>query len=400
MKASPRKDRLCVFKRFWTFCFTVVVVSLVCPSTVDACQILVSNSEEFHQAIKKLEFGTELLIAPGTYRGEIQVNNVSGTADNPIVISGLSPEKPPLIHGGEAFGFHLQDCGYITLRGIVVKGFQGNGINIDDGGTYDTPSHHIHLEDLTILETGPTGNHDALKMSGVDFFVVKNCRFEGWGGSGVDMVGCHHGVVKGCFFEGLADYSQFDGVTMKGGSGEIIVERNFFRNAGRIAVKSGGHTGPKWFRPLGVTYEAKDIEIAGNRIVGGEVTVAWIASVKNRVHNNTIVFPRKFVLLITQGDHDDTFEPCGNASFSENLVVYDSRMNKPMDIGKGALNHKLRFHRNAWFQVDGKGIRELLIEEEGVYQVDPQLDSFVSPTMTMRSKRAVLKGIGADAYRR
>ena len=55
---------------------------------------------------------------------------------------------------------------------------------------------------MTILETGPKGNHDALKMSGVDHFTVRKCHFEAWGGSGIDMVGCHHGVVEDCTFVG------------------------------------------------------------------------------------------------------------------------------------------------------------------------------------------------------
>ena len=40
------------------------------------------------------------------------------------------------------------------------------------------------------------GNNDALKMSGVDHFVVRNPHAEGWGGSAVDLVGCHFGVIE------------------------------------------------------------------------------------------------------------------------------------------------------------------------------------------------------------
>ena len=105
-----------------------------------------------------------------------------------------------------------------TLLFYLYAGFPTNGINIDDGGSYDTPAHHIILENVTILETGPKGNHDALEMSGVDHFVVRKCRFEGWGGSGIDMVGCHNGIVEDCTFTGQPGFSQSNGVQLKGGN--------------------------------------------------------------------------------------------------------------------------------------------------------------------------------------
>ena len=130
----------------------------------------------------------------------------------------------------------MADCSYITLAHIRVQGYPANGINIDDGGTFETPSHNIVLDNVAILDVGPAGNHDALKMSGVDDFVVKNCHFEGWGGSGIDMVGCHRGKITDCTFVGKKNYSQSNGIQLKGGTSNVIVEACLFRNAGHRSI--------------------------------------------------------------------------------------------------------------------------------------------------------------------
>jgi hypothetical protein len=121
--------------------------------------------------------------------------NLQGTVQQPIVIEGSDEKNPPLFEGGTE-AWHLSACAYLTLRNIAVRKQTGNGINIDDGGTYETPAHHITLEKLHVADIGPQGNHDAIKLSGVDDFVVRDCTVEGWGGQAVDMVGCHQGLIE------------------------------------------------------------------------------------------------------------------------------------------------------------------------------------------------------------
>ncbi|MHC4302161.1 MAG: right-handed parallel beta-helix repeat-containing protein [Planctomycetota bacterium] len=61
-------------------------------------------------------------------------------------------------------------------------------------------------------------------MSGVDHFVVRRCHFEGWGGSGIDMVGCHNGTVEDCTFTGRRGFSQSNGVQLKGGTEDVSAQ--------------------------------------------------------------------------------------------------------------------------------------------------------------------------------
>lgn len=78
-------------------------------------------------------------------------------------------------------GVKLSCCAYVKLSRLAFTGCYGNGLNIDHGGRNDTPSHHIVLESLTIRDTGTRANHDAIKLAGVDHFLVTGCHIEGWG---------------------------------------------------------------------------------------------------------------------------------------------------------------------------------------------------------------------------
>jgi len=368
------------------------------PPPARAGDISVRTNAQFRAALGRLAPGTTVVIAPGTYRGGVYLRNVAGTAEAPVVIRGRDPKNPPVFAGGGSEGLHLMDCRYVTLANLKVRGFSGNGINIDDAGTFKTPSHHIVVQDVTIERTGPKGNNDALKMSGVDYFTVRRCRFDGWGGSAIDMVGCHNGVVEDCHFVGRADSSQHSGIQLKGGTRNVLVQTSFFHNAGDRPINLGGSTGLKFFRPKVNDFEAKEITIAGNRFSGGEAPVAWATANGGHVHHNTIHMPGKWVMRILQETGSKRFKPCGGGRFEDNLVVYDKRVGVFVNVGPATAPGTFIFRRNAWFG-PGRQIPRLPTRETGgVYQVDPKLKDPGTAKMTVTSKDPRLKGIGADGY--
>ena len=366
---------------------------------LEAKELLANNSSQLRTAIGNLKPGDTLIIAPGEYTGGVYLANISGTENAPITIRGADPNNPPLFSGGSQ-AFHLADCSHINLGNLKVKGFPANGINIDDAGSFETPAGHITLENITILETGPKGNHDALKMSGVDHFTVRRCRFEAWGGSGIDMVGCHHGVVEHCTFVGRKGFSQSNAVQLKGGTRDILVHTSLFKNAGQRAINLGGSTGLQFFRPKVGDYEAKDITIAGNRFIGGVTPLAWVTADGGYVHHNTIVLPEKWILRILQETTDPKFKPCHDGLFENNLVIYDSRVQVFVNIGPGTAPQTFTFRRNAWRDLDGQRKPSLPTPEtDGLYQVHVQLDR-IAIDGKIRSRDSRLKNIGADAYTR
>jgi polygalacturonase len=202
-------------------------------------------------ALQKAQDVDTILLAPGEYTGGIYIRDISGRADAPITIRAADPNNPPVFSKGGNQAIHIADCSHITLAHIKVQGYSANGINIDDGGTFKTPTHHIVLDNIIIFNTGPTGNHDALKMSGVDEFVIKNCRVEGWGGSGIDMVGCHAGKITGCtLWERRLFTIQWD--SAKGGTSNVIVEACLFKTPPAVHQPRWQH-GLQFFRPGSMT---------------------------------------------------------------------------------------------------------------------------------------------------
>ncbi|MBA7646879.1 hypothetical protein ES703_54645 [subsurface metagenome] len=248
-KIATRQRKLILYSILLSYLASPAPVAGAGASCIqlEADEVFVRNSSEFHKAIRELEPGTTILLAPGSYQGGLYLHAIAGTKEAPVVIRGADPNNPPLFTGGRQ-AIHLSDCSYVILSNLKAKAFPSNGINIDDGGSYETPAHHIILENLTILETGPWGNHDALKMSGVDYFQVRHCYFEGWGGSGIDMVGCHHGVVEDSTFVGRNGFSQSNAIQLKGGTEDILVQTCFFKNAGQRSINLGGSTGLQFFR--------------------------------------------------------------------------------------------------------------------------------------------------------
>ena len=376
-----------------------VAVCLVCGAMVWADEQVAGDAEQLRVAIGGAKAGDVILLAPGEYRGGLYIGGLSGTKDQPIVIKGRDVENPPVFFAGGGQAMHLADCNYVTLANLVVKGYTANGINIDDGASFETPSAGIVVDNVSIMETGPRGNHDGLKMSGVDRFVVRNCRFDGWGSSAIDMVGCHEGVVTGCVFVGREGFGQDNAVQMKGGSRAVLVERCLFRNAGQRAINCGGSTGLDYFRPRVGDYEAKDITIAGNRFVGGMAVLGWVTTDGGWVHHNTIILPEKWVLRILQETRNERFRPSHGGVFEDNVVVYDSRVSVFVNIGPGTAPETFAFRRNAWCPVGGAQKPDLpTVEDGGVYGVTLTRAQIDLEKGDVQLNDARLDGKGAGAH--
>ena len=382
----------------------IFLVSIIHGAFSNLCagDITVHNSAELLNVLRKAQDIDTILLAPGEYTGGIYIRDISGRTDAPIIIRGADPNNPPVFSEGGSQAIHMADCSYITLADIVVRGYPGNGINIDDGGTFETPAHNIVLNNITILDTGPKGNRDALKMSGVDEFVVKNCRFEGWGGSGIDMVGCHNGKITDCTFVGKEGYSQSNGVQLKGGTSKVIVEKCLFRNAGHRSINLGGSTGLQYFRPGVDDYEATDIMVAGNRFIGSMSPLAWVTAKGGHVHHNTIILPEKWILRILQETKDAKFKPCHGGIFENNLILYNSKVDVFVNIGPQTAPQTFRFRNNAWHQVDGSGRKPVLptTEENGLYNVKVSVDTqSLQQGMVQFDDPEILDYVGAQSYK-
>ncbi|MHC4405624.1 MAG: right-handed parallel beta-helix repeat-containing protein [Planctomycetota bacterium] len=364
--------------------------------------VTVNSTNALRSAISLAKPGTTILIARGDYSGGMHFRDVSGNAEARITVKGADPDDPPVFKG-ESQAMHLADCNYVTLADFIVDGCTTNGLNCDDGGSILTPMHHLIVENVTIKHIGPSGNHDGLKMSGLDQFIIRNCRFIGWGGSGIDMVGCHKGVVEDCYFHGKEGFDNSEAIQMKGGSADNLVQCCFFDRAGGRGLNLGGSTGLQYFRPSVSDYEATRLVVAGNRFYGCQAPVAWPTASHNRVVQNTIVLPDKWVGRILQETRDPQFRPSHDGVFEKNAVVFDRRVGRPefINIGRGTAPESWKFIDNAWFNTDGNRKPTLPgIETGSVHQVDPKLVDVGKPTMRITSDDERLKNVGARAWKK
>lgn len=340
--------------------------------------ITVRDDAGLREALKRLAPGVVVRIAPGVYQPGLVVSGARGTADKPIVIEAMDADNPPVFIGGSQ-AWHLSDVSRLTLRGLVCRGQQHNGINVDDGGSYETPSQHVVLEKLHVEDTGPHGNFDAIKCSGVDHLKILDCRISGWGGQAIDFVGCHHAEIARCVITGKPGYSQHTGPQFKGGASDVWMHHCRLENAGLRPVQIGGSTGLEYFRPKDAAYEARNIRVEDNLILGGQCAVAFTGADQCVFARNTIVNPEKWILRILQENPDKRFVRCGDHTFSNNLVVFErGRVATIANIGPDTRAESFRFRGNHWFASDAppRSTPDLPSpEEDGVHGVDPKLDA-------------------------
>ncbi len=318
------------------------------------------------EALRKAKPGTRVLVAPGTYAGGLVQAGLRGTAAEPIVIAGADTARPPVIEGG-ASGLQLSSPEHVELRDLVLRGATGNGLNIDDSGSARTPAHHLTLRRVAVRDVGPKGNSDGIKLSGVNDFLLDDCRVERWGSSGsaVDMVGCARGTLADCEFEGSGgDYA--NGVQTKGGSREITVRRCRLEDCGGRGVNIGGHTGEPYFRPKVEDFEARGITVEDCEFRGSAAAVCFVGVDGATVRNNLIVRPGRWAIRILQENMDGRFVPCREGLFENNVVVFRSdELRQTVNVGGRTAPETFRFVGNVWYCADRPSDSKQLVQLPG-----------------------------------
>jgi hypothetical protein len=330
--------------------------------------------------------GTAVMIHEGTYAGGGFAFQVEGTASQPIWIGGAPGESRPIIDGG---GTSLQfvEAKYVVIHDLEVQNSSQNGLNFDDGGQTDDPlaAHHLIFRNLNIHDIGGTGNQDGLKLSGIRDFRVIDCEFArcggGISGSGIDMVGCHRGLITTCLFNDFTG----NAIQIKGGSSDIEVQRCRITEAGERGINIGGSTGFQFFRPplstASPNTEASNIRIYANIFEGTRCSFAFVGCVDCTVANNTIVTPHNWIFRILQETTSaDGYEflPCSNNRLSNNLVYFDrSDLSTYVNIGPDTQPETFTFSNNLWYAYDNPPASQPslpAVESGGIYEQNPMLN--------------------------
>lgn len=324
--------------------FAFLVLPLI---ALRANEIIVRDIASLRSALRDLKPGTTLRIAHGEYPGGHTVSGVER-----LTIEALDPKNPPAIKGGPT-GFHFSRCNDLALRHLRISGQSVNGINLDDGGDLARPVKGVILERIEISDVGPRGNCDAIKCSGLDGATIRDCTLTGWGGQGIDLVGCHRSLITGCRITGKEGFSASAGIQLKGGSSDIVVERCFLVNAGERAINIGGSTGLSYFRPQGAKQEAARIVVRNNTIEGSLCAAAFVGVDGAEFVSNTVKYPGKWIFRILQESQHPDFVPCRDVLIKGNWITFRrDRVQTDVNIGGGTEPETFRFENNQWFAED------------------------------------------------
>lgn len=350
-----------------------------------------ADATSFRTAVAAAQPGDRVLLAAGNYGGGFHFAHLRGARGRPIIIAAADPKNPPVFRDAKT-GLHLSNPAHVELRDLVFEQLSDNGLNIDDGGRYaddDSGAHHVVLRRLHSRDIGTTGNQDGIKLSGLRDFRVEDCVIERWGtggGSAIDLVGCHRGVIIGCTIRHRDPAPpNCTGVQCKGGTSDVAILRNRFEHAGGRGVNLGGSTGRPFFRPpLAATpapgttphAEARALRVEGNTFIGGIAAVAFVGVDSAVVRFNTIERPTRWALRILQENRAVDFVPSRGGVFSDNLIIFDSATwsTGGVNLGAGTAPETFTFARNTWWCADRPDRSRPTLptpETEGTYDRNP-----------------------------
>lgn len=422
--------------------FAVETANTAIPVTY----IDVADNAELNTALSgTLGPGYTIRIAPGTYTGYHEMVSKSGSELAPITVTALDPVNPPVFSASSSASIKTYDCSYVVFDHLVIENPADIGIHISatDAPGFDTlsTSNHITLSNLVITNTGngDWGNHDSIKMAGTDYFLIDNVELRVWGkggGSAIDVIGSQHGVIQNslCQFTAVSAGTSV-GINCKGGSKDIKIRYSKFDCAGTECLQVGQDTGIVYLRDAPGTmlldgvydYEAKDIEIYGNVLIGSEALIMYMKSHDSSIHHNTLIAPfpttgglSRSIIKITSASNDGLVR-AHTGTFENNLIVYFygglMTWSQPFcrNSADGAPElSTFTYANNAWYQLDvasrGTHLPNVVgnlglvtAEVNPVYQVDPALAGLNYETgaydidlIAMTSSDPALAGVGAD----
>ena len=341
----------------------------------------VSTATDFQTALNTAAPGDEIVLAPGTYAGRFAA---SGLKD--VLIRSADPGDKAVIAAANE-GLKIDLSNGVTVEDLVVKGAKYNGINIS--GPDGNLTTGITLRRVEVYDTGGTGNEDGIKLSAVADFLIDNVTVSNWGtgGTGIDMVGCHRGLIENSYLTNPDDPMAGFGIRPKGGSTQIRIRANRFDSASERPIQFGGITSLNVFRPSSAAlgpYEADAIVAEGNTIVGGRAPISFANTVTdtNRFSDNLSYGSTKWAGRILMENKEPGFGRTENGVIKDNVFVWSQNVTNlasiPFNVGSDAAYDTFTLSGNEWYNQSNPGNSTPnlapVVEQDGIYGVDPQED--------------------------
>ncbi|MEE9131345.1 MAG: right-handed parallel beta-helix repeat-containing protein [Phycisphaerales bacterium] len=394
-------------KRLWTWQFVIVVaVGHLRLHSVWATQHLVSPGQDWQELAARVHPGDEIILMPGRHR-PATLDRLQGKQGKPITIRALDPERPSVIEASR-YGLVLHKPQHVVIENIIITGATICGLLVDDldSTAAQNPTEpalsaprkpwraNLVIRNVSVTNTGPQGKRHAIELSGLQDVRIHDVHIEGWGGSGLELIGCHGVTVESCRFIAREDYSQLHAIQIRAGSERVNIMQCHFQGISEAVVMVGGLSKLREFRPeippdadSRSHYEARFVQLQRCTFLGGACPIVLAHCDDTLMRNSTFIRPRHAVLCTTSEQTDHRIAPARRAIFGGNLLVWEpGDLRRLVDIAPADDAQSFVFEESLWWSTEPAEQRARLRKLPGARQtpqitdLDPKLDDELRPT--------------------
>lgn len=155
-------------------------------------KLIQANPSNYTSFISGLDPDDTLFLAPGNYMNRLNMNGLSGTASQPIVIMG-SGTSTVFLANACCNTVDMTNVAYIVLRDFKIDGQNINYVDgVKAGGGGNTFAHHITLENLTIVNNGGNIEGDNQTVG-----ISTKCAAWNWTIRGCTIIAAGTGIYLG-----------------------------------------------------------------------------------------------------------------------------------------------------------------------------------------------------------
>ena len=260
--------------------------------------------------------GTAVLVRAGDYRENIKIP-VSGTEDQPIWF--VSVDGP----GSANITPANQNVATILGRGtdnIIIKDFaidgadNRSGIEFTQSGVdFTNLVKNIVIDGNTIYDAGI----DGIKIAQTENIQVIGNRISGGSEEGIDFVTVWNATVAHNEVSGTQGPG---GIVVKGGSNDILIEKNYVHDTAVDGIIVGGWTDAELFQ-IFQGFQARDITVSENVVENvGKRPLNFLAAQDSTATNN-FLNPNNDYFTIVNIEGDNLGLISRNLTITENTVT-------------------------------------------------------------------------------
>ncbi|WP_159872608.1 right-handed parallel beta-helix repeat-containing protein [Novosphingobium sp. 9U] len=264
--------------------------------------------------------GTAIMVHAGTYIESVKIPwNRSGASDAPIwLVSADGAQKANIIAEDPSKPV-IQGLGvdnYIIRDFKLSSGYDGIQFS-QSGRDFTRTVDNVLIRNNVIMDVA----HDGIKVGQANNVQVLDNRISDVGSEeGIDFVAVTNAVIahNEIFDVGGSSAAIF----AKGGSTNIRIEGNYIHDVRGDGISAGGNTTASSFKPGYKGYEAKNVDIIGNKIEDvGKRPVSVRGATDVDVTGNSLEGSVKYgnAVYVTTGSPGST-----KPSYSKDVVVTDN----------------------------------------------------------------------------